>query len=160
MKKQNSLMGYLLIGFGVYFLLRQLNLPELSPYYSWPTLLVIAGGALLLHSYMASEYSNIFTGALLLGFGIHFHAIHQFPFWKDHWGMYVLIIGIAFLLRYQKVKSGLIPALIFIGIGAFALFTPTTPSWFNWIQDFVLLIKRFWPLALIGFGVYLLSRKS
>ncbi|WP_079479503.1 LiaI-LiaF-like domain-containing protein [Halobacillus salinus] len=159
MKKQNSLVGFLLVGFGIYFLLRQLDLPGLSPYYAWPTLLIIVGFAILLHSYISNEYSNIFIGVLLLGFGIHFHAVSHFPFWTDHWGIYVLIVGIAFLLRYQKVKAGLIPALILIGIGAFALFTPYTPGWFRFLQDTVLFIKRFWPLALIGLGVYLVYKK-
>ncbi|MCA0969907.1 DUF5668 domain-containing protein [Halobacillus litoralis] len=159
MKKQNSLIGFLLIGFGIYFFLRQLNIPELSPFYTWPSLLIITGGALLLHSYIANEYTNLFAGALLLGFGIHFHAIHYFGFWSDHWGIYVLIIGIAFLLRYQKFKIGLIPALILIGIGAFALLTPVTPGWFSWLQDAVLFVKRFWPFVLIGLGFYMVYKK-
>ncbi|KHE72986.1 LiaI-LiaF-like domain-containing protein [Halobacillus sp. BBL2006] len=159
MKKQNSFLGFLLVGFGLYFLLRQFNIPLLNQFYSWPTLLMIAGVAFLLHSYMTKDYSNIFTGALLLGFGIHFHGITHFAIWIDHWSMYLLIIGIAFLLQYQKTKKGLIPALVLLGIALFALLVPTAPSWFSWIQLVFQWIERFWPVVLIVFGFYLLKKK-
>ncbi|ARI76908.1 LiaI-LiaF-like domain-containing protein [Halobacillus mangrovi] len=158
MKKQNSLTGFLLVGLGLYFLIRQFNIPFLSQFYSWPTLLIIVGVAFLLHSYLTKDYANIFTGALLLGFGIHFHGLNHFPFWIDHWSVYLLIIGIAILLRYQKTKSGLIPALILVGLGLFALLVPTTPSWFTSIQMIFQWIERFWPVVLILFGFYMLKK--
>ncbi len=40
--------------------------------------------------------------SFLLGLGIHFHALTHSVQWIDHWGMYTLIIGFAFLLRSQK----------------------------------------------------------
>ncbi|MGP4061538.1 LiaI-LiaF-like domain-containing protein [Halobacillus sp. H74] len=159
MNKQNSLLGFLLIGLGAYFFLRHLNIPELSPFYSWPSLILVIGGSFLLHSYIAKDYTNLFTGALLFGFGLHFLAVQHFLFWIDHWASYLLIIGIAFLLHYQKTKHNLIPALILLGLGLFALFTPTTPMWLLWVQQIFDLIESFWPLVIIGFGIYLLKKK-
>lgn len=159
MNKQQSLIGFILIGLGAYFFIHYLNLPLLSPFYSWSALVFIIGAAFLLHSYMTKDYSNLFTGALITGIGLHYLAIQHTSFWIDHWGAYLLLIGISFLLHYQKNKKGLIPALVFIGIGLFALFAPTSPIWFQWFQEIFLMIERFWPIALIGFGIYLLKKK-
>ncbi|CDQ18193.1 hypothetical protein SAMN05192559_10261 [Halobacillus karajensis] len=159
MNKQNSLVGFLLIGIGIYFFIRHLNIPELAPFYSWPALVSIIGLAFLLHSYWAKDHSTLFTGIIIAGFGFHFLAIKHMPFWEDHWGIYLIIIGAAFLFHYKKAKKGLVPALSLLGIGLFALFAPTNPDWFQWIQEIFLLIERFWPLVLIIFGVYLLNKK-
>ncbi|MFD1018937.1 LiaI-LiaF-like domain-containing protein [Thalassobacillus hwangdonensis] len=160
MKKQNSFLGFVLIGIGAYFLLRQLHIPLLTDFYSWPTLLMVIGVAFLLHSYIAKEYQNIFTGALLLGLGIHFHASVRFVIWPDHWGMYLIIIGIAFLLRYQKTRNGLFPGLILGGLGIFAIFSSTNPGWFYWIHQLFAIIEKFWPLVLIVIGFYFLKKKN
>ncbi|RWZ59914.1 hypothetical protein EQV77_01035 [Halobacillus fulvus] len=159
MNKHYSLLGFLLLGFGLYFSLNLWSIPFLSAYNSWPSLLVIIGAVLLIYSYMTREYTGLFIGVLLLGFGIHFHALRLFAFWPDQWGMYVLIVGIAFLLKYSKTKAGLIPAIILTGVGLFALLSPTRPGWFMWIQQSVTWIERFWPLVLIGLGIYMIRKK-
>ncbi|WP_335808488.1 LiaI-LiaF-like domain-containing protein [Halobacillus litoralis] len=159
LNKQNSLIGLLFIGLGVYYFLRHLNIPILAPFYSWPTLVIFIGIAFLLHSYWTKDHSSLFTGVILTGFGLHFIAVDHVPFWRDHWGMYLIILGVAFLLHYRKTKNGLIPALLFLGIGMFAMFAPTNPTWFQWIQGVFQLIERFWPLALVAFGFYLLKKK-
>ncbi|WP_181349745.1 LiaI-LiaF-like domain-containing protein [Thalassobacillus sp. CUG 92003] len=160
MKKQNTFIGFLLIGIGAYFFLQQLNIPVLDNFYSWPTLLIIIGVAFLLHSYIANEHQNILTGALLLGFGLHFHSVNTYSFWIDHWAVYPLIIGGAFLLRYQKTKSGLLPGLILVGLACFAIFSSSNPGWFLWINQLINLIENFWPLLLIGIGLYFLYKRK
>ncbi|ELK47157.1 DUF5668 domain-containing protein [Halobacillus sp. BAB-2008] len=159
MTKQNSLIGFLFIGFGVYFLLRHLNIPELIPFYSWSSLLVIIGIALLLHSYVAKDYSNLSTGALVTGLGVHFTLQAHTSFWIDHWAVYLWIIGISFLLYYSKTKRGLIPAIVCITIGLFAVFTPGTPAWSLWVQRIVNVLERFWPVVLIAYGMYVIRKK-
>ena len=158
MTKQNSLVGFLLIGFGLYFLISQLNIPYLAEFYSWPTLLIIIGTSFLLHYYLTKDHSSLFTGALLLGFGIHFHAIRHVEFWTDEWPFYFLVIGTAFLIRYAGARKGLILALLFLGFGFFALLWPVNPPWFQWIQNGFQTIIRYWPLVLIISGVYILKK--
>lgn len=160
MKKQNSLSGYLLIGLGLYFLLRQLNIPFLSQYYSWPTILFIIGFAFLLHSYMARDHANILPGAVLLGLGIHFHGLSQYEHWIDHWSIYPIIVGLSFLLRYFKTKSGLIPALTLLGISAFAFFQSSNTGWFSFIYQMISWTEQFWPLVLIVVGLFILKKRS
>lgn len=160
MRKQHSLMAFLLIGIGVYFLLRQLKLPIITDFYSWPTLFIIIGVAFLLHAYMANDYDKLFPGTLLLGVGIHFHGLRHYYFWIDHWGIYTFIVGIAFLIRHQKTKSGLLPGLLLIALSIFAIFVSNKPGWFSWINKFMSFLESFWPLVLVGLGLYLLLKKK
>nr|WP_173915993.1 DUF5668 domain-containing protein [Halobacillus sp. Marseille-Q1614] len=159
MKKQNSFAGFLLIGLGAYFLLRQFNIPYLSALYSWPTILIIIGAALLLHNYFSKDPSTLLPGVILLGFGIHFHGLEQYPNWIDHWAVYTLIIGAGFLIKYLKAKSGLVPALVLLGLSIFALFSTSNPGWFSYISRLFTLIERFWPIVLLVAGFYLLKKK-
>ncbi|WP_407272639.1 LiaI-LiaF-like domain-containing protein [Radiobacillus sp. PE A8.2] len=160
MKKQNAFIGYLLVGIGIYFLLRQLQFPILTNFYSWPTLLIIIGLAFLLHSYIANDYKNLFPGVIVLGLGIHFHGLNHYGFWVDHWGVYPFIIAIAFLLRFQKTKNGLVPGLILLVISLFAIFSTNKPSWFRWVDQVIGVLENFWPVVLIVLGAYLLFRKK
>lgn len=160
MKKQHILTAYILIGLGVYFLIRQLELTLFANFYSWPTFLIIIGIAFLIYSYTTKESNNIFTGVLLLGLGIHFHGLENYDFWFDHWSAFALIIGLAFLFRFFKTKRGLIPASILIGIAILMIFSVTLPSWFQWIYGVADFIETFWPVALIVVGIYLLRKKK
>lgn len=160
MKKQNSFAGYLLIGLGAYFLLRKLQLPILNDFYSWPTLLMIIGLALLIHSYSSKDYQNLFTGTIILGLGIHFHGLNYYPFWVDHWAVYPLIIGIAFIVRYLHTKKGLLPGLILVVVALLLIFSVQLPDWFNWIYPLVDYIEKFWPIGIIIIGIYLLKKKK
>ncbi|QTM99987.1 hypothetical protein ERJ70_12200 [Sediminibacillus dalangtanensis] len=160
MKKQNIFTGFLLIGIGCYFFLQQFQIPFFTDFYSWPTLLMIIGIVFLFHSYFSKEYKNLFPGTILLGLGLHFFGLRHYGFWIDHWGVYPLIIGIAFLIRFQKTKSGLLPGLLLLGIALFAIYSINKPGWFNWINETASLLESFWPLLLIAIGGYLIYRKK
>ncbi|UOQ46234.1 DUF5668 domain-containing protein [Halobacillus salinarum] len=158
MKKQNWFTGFLLVGFGIFFFLRQLNIPLFEPYYSWPTFLIIIGLAFLLHSYFAKEYQTVFAGIILLLFGIHFHGLAHYSFWIDHWAVYPFIIGIGLIVKSQKSQGGLLPGLLLVLIAMIALFI--SPGWLNWLSVFFQWLERFWPVTLILFGSYMLIRKK
>ncbi len=160
MKNQNAFIAYLLIGVGTYFLIKQLDLSFFNTFYSWPTILIIVGIVFLLHSYSAHEYQNIFTGVLLLGLGIHFHGLENYDFWLDHWSVYALIAGIAFVIRYFQTKKGLVPGLILIVISILLIFSVAFPEQFAWFYSILEFLETFWPIFLIGFGFYLLFRKK
>ncbi|WP_047981686.1 LiaI-LiaF-like domain-containing protein [Ornithinibacillus contaminans] len=160
MKNKNSFTAYLLIGIGLYFLFRQLKLPIFTDFYSWPTLLIIIGLALVIYSFQTKDYQQLFSGTIILGLGIHFHGIQHYVFWIDHWAMYPLIIGIAFLVRYFKTKQGLVPGLILIGLSSILIFSINIPTWFDWIYDIIDFIAIYWPVVLIGIGIYFLKKKK
>lgn len=160
MKKQNILIAYILIGIGIYFLIRQLNLALFENFYTWSTFLIIVGVSFLIYSFSTKELNNIFIGILLLGLGIHFHGVENYYFWFDHWSIYSLIVGIAFLGRFFYTKKGLIHALIFIGIACLMIFSITLPTWFQWIYGVIQFLEAFWPVALIAVGIYILIFKN
>ncbi|KAA0549214.1 hypothetical protein FZW96_04695 [Bacillus sp. BGMRC 2118] len=159
MKKQSIFPGIILIGIGLYFFLDQLQFTVLQPFYSWPTLLLIIGVAFLAQAYSNREYQNIIPGFILVGIGAHFHLITLFPQWPEHWAVYTIIIGIAFLLRFQQTKTGLVPALLLIVVSIIALFYHKLSGWLGWIGALVEIIETYWPAGLILAGIYLLFIK-
>lgn len=154
MNRKNSFIAYTLIGLGFYFLLKQLNIPLFSSFYAWPTIVIIIGVALLLHSYSAREYESLFSGTIILGIGIHFHGLHNYPRWIDHWAVYLLIIGVALLVRSLKTKTHFLSGIICTSISLFLILPVKIPQ-FNWIHSYDLI----WPLIIIFIGFYLLRQK-
>ncbi|TFB24949.1 hypothetical protein E3U55_00730 [Filobacillus milosensis] len=159
MKQQKSFLGIILIGIGIYFILQQYSIPFLSRFDTWPTILIILGIAFLFNGYGNKQHDNIFPGVILFGLGIHFHALVHTSNWLDHWGMYTLIIGFAFLLRAQKTNQGLIIGLIFLIISFIAITTIAMPSWFHWFDYVFYHLERFWPAILIVIGGFLIFKK-
>lgn len=160
MKKQNALPAYILIGIGIFFLLRQLKLPIITDFYSWQTIIIIIGLALLIHSYTSKSYHNLFSGSILLGIGIHLHGIQHYDFWIDHWAVYPLIIGIAFLVRRTKVKQGLFPGVILTAVSILLIFSVSLPPWLDWFYQVIDTLEQFWPVVLILIGLYLLMKRK
>ena len=158
MKKQHSFGAYILIGIGIFFLLRQLKVPIFTNFYSWQTIVIIIGLALLIHSYKSKNYQNVFSGVVILGIGIHFHGLEHYSFWIDHWAVYILIIGIAFLIKYMKTKNGFLYGIILTGLALLLLFPINLPNWLNWIYILLDFVERFWAIILIVAGIYLLRR--
>ncbi|GGJ84244.1 hypothetical protein GCM10007063_03450 [Lentibacillus kapialis] len=160
MKRQHSFAAYMLIGIGVYFLLRELRLPIVTDFYSWPTLLIIIGIALLIHSYTSRDYQHLLSGTIVLGLGIHFHGLRHYTFWIDHWAVYPLIVGIAFIVRGLRTKHGVFTGVIITALSILFMFSVRLPASLEWIYDLTALLERFWPLILIGIGIYWLRRKK
>lgn len=156
MKKQGTVPGILLTGIGLYFLLQQMNFQMFPGFYSWPTLLAIAGLALTVHAYSAGDHANILPGITLLGIGLHFHIIHYLAFWPDHLGAFMLILSLGFLLRYQKTRNGLFPGLLLLVISLFIIFNNQIMGKLLWLKQGMSLLWNFWPVLLIASGLYLL----
>ena len=158
MKNQRVFFGILLIGIGLFFLLDSLQLPFALPVFNWPMILLLIGIALLFHGLLGKESQSLFPGTLLCGLGIHFLALDMFPFWPRSWGMYTLIVGIAFFVQYVKTKKGLLTSLVLLIISIANLFYS---SFQFWLSHLLSMLGGFWPLILIAIGVYFLfSRKK
>src|SRR5699024_5983790 len=108
MKKQHAFVAYLLIGFGTYFLIRQLDL-QLFAY--------------LIYGFTIKNEDAIFIGVILTGLGIHFHGIEYYRFWFDHWSIFALIFGLAYMIRFWRTKKGFIPGVILLTIAFFMIFS-------------------------------------
>lgn len=156
MKNQRIFPGIILIGFGAYFFLQQSNIALFQEFYTWPTLLVIVGISFLAQGYGAKDYEAILPGAILTGFGLHFHMINHFELWPNHIGTFILIIAIGFLLRYQKVRSGLFQGILFLVLALLLLFYDRVIAWFGILESTVSIAWKSWPIVLVLIGSYLL----
>lgn len=157
---ENSLFAYILIGVGLYFLLKELNITIFAHFYSWPSLIIIIGIIFLIHSYSTRNNQNLFSSVILLGIGIHFYGLNNYSNWIDHWAVYMFIVGIAFIIRYLISKSGLFVGLVLTGLSILMVFSISVPAWLNWIYTIPSFIKQFWPVILIIIGIYLLVSKK
>jgi hypothetical protein len=160
LKNQRIFPGVILIGFGAYFFLQQTQINLFKEFYTWPTLLMIVGIAFLGQAYIAKDYEAILPGTILLGFGIHFHVEHKLDVWPDHIGAFVLILALGFLLRYQKLRTGLFNGLLFLILAGLLLFYDKMVGWFGIIEDGMSLAWKFWPAILILAGLVLLFKKE
>lgn len=154
MKNQRLFIGTLLIGIGGFFLLDSLNLPFAQAFLHWPIILIIIGIAFLVNGTIGKEQHALFPGVLLFGLGFHFFAKLSIPSWPDSWGMYTLIIGIAFL--FQK-NAKFTTAFLLIGISIIELFYSDLEIWKSVLVTY---LSKYWPLILIGFGVYFMFFKK
>ncbi|TMW71615.1 LiaI-LiaF-like domain-containing protein [Alteribacter natronophilus] len=154
--RRNLVPALILLAVGSYFLAQQLgmDIPFAGTILSWPSVLVIAGLFFLSQGYSQREDGQVFTGAATLGLGLYFHAVYTFDLWSIHWSHFTLIFGIAFLLKYRySRRDGWIPGIILIGISLFSLFFQGSV---RLIQETLGAASQFWPVILIGLGLYLL----
>ena len=160
MKNQRVLPGFILIGFGAYFLLQQLNIAWLQPFFIWPTLLMIIGVAFLLQGYGTKDHHAILPGVILTGFGLHFHVVNRLEIWPDHIGIFILIIALGFILQHQKTSSGLFQGLLFLILAILLLFYKLINSWLGLLESGVSSVWKYWPGILIIIGAYFLFIKK
>lgn len=159
MKKQRLFSGIILIGFGAYFLLQQLNLSAVQPFLIWPTLLIIIGLAFLFEGYGAKDNHSILPGVILTGFGLHFHMVDRLAVWPDNVGIFILIIALGLLLQSLKTGVGFFQGILFLILAFLYLFYDRVIGWFDLLGNGVASAWKFWPALLILFGIYLLFIK-
>ncbi|WLR50107.1 DUF5668 domain-containing protein [Bacillus tianshenii] len=161
MKKYGILPGTILIGTGLYFFLYRMDtFQNGQQFFSWPTFLLIIGFAFLLQAYIGKDPASIFSGVMFTGIGVHFHGQNMFEAWPVHWGVYTLLLGIAFLLQHQKMKRGILPGILFLLISVIGIFDTETTQVVNQTGVLGKWFMTLWPAALIAIGFYLLFMKK
>ncbi|CAG9619530.1 LiaF transmembrane domain-containing protein [Sutcliffiella rhizosphaerae] len=160
MKKNSFLPGLLLLFFGLYFLLQQLNISLWDGMFTWSTLLVITGAALLLQAYKQSDYPNILPGFVLLGIGLHFQLKDTVAVWPDHFAVIILILGVGFILRAQKTKGGMFEGVLLCILASFFLFYGTFMEMLGVVETGVEHLYNYWPVILIIIGAFLVVKKK
>jgi hypothetical protein len=160
MKNLNIIPGIILIGFGLYYYLQQISVALFEQFHTWPTLMAIVGIAFLVHGYWGQFDESILPGAIFLGFGVHLHVVGRLQIWPDHLGAFLLMLALGFLLRYQKVGTGLLYGILFLILSGLLLFYDEITSKIGTNQGTGAFILNNWPILLILFGLYLLVRKG
>lgn len=158
MKNQRIFPGIIFIGIGAYFFLQQTGVTISPQFFSWPTLLMIAGVAFLGQGYIGKDYDAIVPGVLLVGFGLHSEILNHFAVWANQVGIFILILSLGFFLRYHKTNNGLPLALLFLIFSIFLLFYDKITAYFGFLQNGVAFIWKFWPIILIVLGALFLFK--
>ncbi|PYZ93664.1 hypothetical protein CR194_10930 [Salipaludibacillus keqinensis] len=156
MKSNRTLPGVMLIIVGIYFLSQQFDfsLPYTDILLKWPSILLFFGLALTFQGFSNRDDHKMFSGIVLLGFGILFHAIHTFEYWNFQWPYFTLVIAIAFLCKYfVNKRDGAATGIILLLISASALFFTSIMEWLHSIHP---ALDSYWSVILILVGLYLL----
>ncbi len=153
--KKKLFPGAVLIGFGTYFFMQQSQITPFEGFYAWPTLLIIVGISFLFQGYGAKDNASILPGIILTGLGLHFHIEDRFDSWPDDIGIFILIISVGFFLYYQKTKEGLLQGLLFFSIAILLMFYEQVTAWLGLLENNAATLWKFWPVVLVGFGLYL-----
>lgn len=153
MKEKKSLIwGLILIIIGLIFLGNNLGWFYLSWNNLWP-LLMVGGGILFWFGWLTNrkESGLIMPGTILIGYGLLFLycTLYGWDYMENLWQVFLLMPGLGFLLMYllppQHERGLLIPGFILTGMALIFWFDRT-------------FMQYFWPLLLIGVGVYLLLK--
>ncbi|RNA70236.1 LiaI-LiaF-like domain-containing protein [Alteribacter keqinensis] len=157
MKRRNNLLpGLILIALGAYFFARQMgwHIPLSDTLFSWPSILLIAGLLFCGQAWSNKDDGQLFSGLVMTGLGIQFHAVHTYGLWSHHWAYFTLIIGIAFLAKYFfSRRDGWVPGIILTALSILSLFYQGTVVL---IRESLGSFAQYWPVLLILAGVYIL----
>jgi hypothetical protein len=156
MKRQNVFTGMLLIGLGLYFVLRELPIIT-SAFFQWPTYILIIGIALIGQAYKAKEYGLLLPATVITLLGVHYHGTFLVDAWPTHWSMFPLIVAIGFFVLFQKTRTGFFSGLIFFLVAAIGFLyhngTGTTDT-------FLYVLNRYWAVLFLVVGVISLIRNK
>jgi hypothetical protein len=156
------IIGLVLVLLGVALLLNQMNVIHIGGIaLVWLGLLVY-GAAVVIRSFINNDRSKVFFGTLCFLTGILFF-IHKAGFISGAFSIYfpafIIIFGLAFFMLFvfnMKDWHLLIPALIFLALGA-ALMLTHLGYWYS--RDVWRTITSYWPILLIIFGGTMLIRR-
>ncbi len=161
-ERRSIIPGVLLVAIGGLIILNKLDVfgfrfRDIFPY------AIIALGIwffyklLVRHQRGAAFPATFFT---LLGLFFLFRQ-HSYHFWRlhyieDFWPVFLLILGIAFLIQFlvrPKDWGLLIPSIILLCLGCAFLFR--NMGWY-YFYDFEYYVQQYWPLVLVFIGLLLI----
>lgn len=156
MRRQSVIGGIILILLGLYFLLRQMDVPLFNQLSIWPIILIALGLFFIFSSlFDVRRDGGMFPGVILFGIGLHFLGNELFPStWPNHWAVYTYIVSIAFFAQFllTRHKANLVPAFVLLGVSLFS--TIWSDYWRDMSWEYV------WPALLILGGLIIIFRRK
>lgn len=160
MREQRYFLGITLMGFGLYFFLKEVDYQLYSGFYSWQTLLLLIGIALLVQGYLGKQTDYILPGVILTGYGLHQYLIGKLAIWTNDSGIIFLLIAFGLLLQAIKKRTSKLTGLIFLFIATCYIFYNSQMSWSQLLRNDFSYITQYWPILLILFGGFVLFKKK
>lgn len=157
MKKSKIYLGAFFVLIGVLFLLNNMGLNINLGFY-WPVVLLIPGVIFWISFYQDKEKRSsaiLIPGTILIVYSLYFffNQMNEYLYAGETSFIFTLGIALGFFAAYYyakdrlTVKGYLIPAWILTGVALINLLGTTT----QW---------EWWPIFLIGIGVYLLYKNG
>src|SRR5690606_3585895 len=117
MNRSALLPGLILIGLGLYFFLKEMDILILQAYLNWQLILIIIGSAFIITS-LSSPKQKMFMlpGAIMFLYGAYVWGLHPSLALPTRWSIYPGLVGLAFLFTFLRTKETgfLIPAGILL----------------------------------------------
>jgi hypothetical protein len=164
MAKRFSWLGVGLIAIGTAMILDRLDVISWSWHIVLWALLAFFGAFKVVSGFQQKRRGRVFWGTMLFLFGLYGVLRELDLFGVPSYlclPLLMLMVGMSFLVMYISSPKDwhlIVPALSFLGIGGVLLLTEVGVL-YRW--DVLPLIKSYWPVALILFGLsLLLSRRS
>lgn len=155
---QKKLLGFLLTFISILLLLIKTESAPLQSFISWPFLLFFLGTVLILVAFVNQNDKLALIAGLGSSIGLFIWGKEYVEGWSSHWSILMMLCGVAVLLQYLINKQNLVIviALILIisgicawpGLNDIASLASIAPT-----------LNTYWPLLLLGLGVYFLIRK-
>ena len=154
--------GIILVVIGVGLLLRQLHIIRIDGTSLLLFGLIAYGGAMVIRSFLTNVRHSLFFGSLCFYSGVllvlgNYQLIENSPY--VYVPGFLMVFGLSFVMLFLfnfKDFHLLLPALIFIGLGIAFMMTEVGYLYPSDVKD---AIRRYWPVAIILFGVLMLFRR-
>lgn len=155
---QKKLIGFILVFFSILLLVIKTNLASIASFISWPFLLFFVSTVLIAVSFTNQNDKLGLIAGIGAAIGLFIWGKQYVTGWSDHWSILLLMIGCGVFLQFFINKQSLtaVIALILVLSGIFA---------WPGLNDIASLasiaptLNTYWPLLLLGLGVYFMLRK-
>lgn len=157
-KQSHIAFGVALMLLGILFILKQIGLIQVS----WPLILLIIGGAILVEAVLFRTMARVFPGIFLTLLGIIFLADSNG--WISggvtrNWPLVVLALSVSMIVAPLVKRLGhrnWNPGLSLLAVGSFLLVIEY--DWIGW--DLLNNILHWWPVVLLLVGAWYLFKHS
>lgn len=130
---------------------------------TWPFIIIIAGIVLMVRAIPDRKPGPIFFSTLIMLIGVMFLAREQgwIAWYTPQWPMILLAAGVSFLVSYwlTKTDSHLATGIILVVLGTTFLIADSSGFRGRRLERFMRDVLEWWPLLLLGAGVYLLTNQ-
>lgn len=160
MTNQKYFVSTTLILLGTYYLLLMFNITSIEALSTWAVAITIFGIAFISQANKGRQGDLYLPGLLLLGMGLYYSFDWLSNFWPSEISAIITGTGVALLFHSFHKKSSYAIGLITTFVGILMTFQEkflVIESLFDKSVDF---LNTFWPLIVIGAGIYILTRKK
>lgn len=159
MTNQKYFVSTTLILLGIYYLFLMFDIAAVEGISTWAATITIFGIAFISQANKGGQSDLYLPGLLLLGMGLYYSFDWLFNFWPSEISAIITGTGIALLFHSFHKNSSYLFGLITTFVGILMTLQEQFVIAGTLFDMSVNFLNTFWPLIIIGAGVYVLLRK-